>query len=91
MLIASSQGDSTFVEYTLRGRYRRTFSIVSGRYDSVQNSDGAASAPPISGRASPTGLLVVHDGENTPAVIADGETRPNTNFKFVPWGKRSWS
>ena len=35
----------------------------------------------------PGGLLVVHDGENTPEVPGpDGEARPNTNFKFLDAG-----
>ena len=39
-----------------------------------------------SARTFPFGLLVVHDGENTPAVLdGEGETRGNTNFKYVPW------
>ena len=38
------------------------------------------------GAQFPQGLLVLHDGENTPAVVdAEGETRGNTNFKYVAW------
>ncbi|MEO3776238.1 phytase [Micromonospora sp. B11E3] len=35
----------------------------------------------------PTGLLVVHDGRNTPETPGeDGEARPDTNFKFLDAG-----
>ena len=53
----------------------------------MQHSDGAAVNSAYLGPRFPDGLLVVHDGENTPEVTADGEVRPNTNFKFVPWGR----
>jgi 3-phytase len=86
-LLVSSQGDSTFYVYDRRtttpvGR----FAVVDGpAADGAQHSDGAAVT-----RAAlpgyPAGLLVVHDGENTPDVPgADGEPRPNTNFKFIDW------
>ncbi|RZS43311.1 3-phytase [Herbihabitans rhizosphaerae] len=88
-LVASSQGDSTFSAFaitdtgiTATGRFR----VGRGyRIDGVQHSDGAAVTTAPLGRAFPNGLLVVHDGENTPAVSDGGETRPNTNFKFVRW------
>lgn len=33
------------------------------------------------------GLLVAHDGGNTPDVLGEeGEEPDNTNFKFVRWG-----
>ncbi|WP_206051008.1 phytase [Nocardioides speluncae] len=84
-LIVSSQGDNRFVEYTLRGRYLRTFTVAAGAVDSVEHSDGTAVTTAPLGPRFPTGLLVVHDGENTPAETADGEVRENTNFKLVPW------
>lgn len=84
-LIVSSQGDNRFAEYTLRGRYLRTFEVESGAVDSVEHSDGTAVTTTPLGPRFPTGLLVVHDGENTPEETADGEVRENTNFKFVPW------
>lgn len=87
-LIVSSQGDNRFAEYTLRGRYLRTFVVAAGAVDSVEHSDGAAVTTTPLGPRFPTGLLVVHDGENTPAVTADGEVRENTNFKFVRWSGR---
>ena len=54
--------------------------MVDGRRtDGVQHADGAAAvSTPLPGY--PRGLLVVHDGENTPD---DG--RVSTNFKYVDW------
>ena len=79
-LIASSQGDSTF--HALgdrgRGRYAGSFRIGDGGVDGVQESDGAqAVTAPLPG--FPGGLLVTHDGANTPA---PGK-RESTNFKFT--------
>lgn len=80
-LLVSSQGDSRFFVYdrstlALRG----TFVVADGpRTDGVQHSDGADVTPvPLPG--FPRGLLVLHDGENTPD---DG--RVSTNFKYVDW------
>ncbi|RLK59331.1 phytase [Actinokineospora cianjurensis] len=82
-LLASSQGDSTFVTYDItRGLPKHTggFTIAdSSTVDGVQHSDGAAVITTPLGRDYPHGLLVVHDGENSP-----GE-RESTNFKFVRW------
>ncbi|MGS2613053.1 hypothetical protein ACVCAH_00745 [Micromonospora sp. LZ34] len=51
-----------------------------------QECDGAAVvATPLPG--IPGGLLVVHDGRNTPeAPGEDGEARTDTNFKFLDAG-----
>jgi len=87
-LVVSSQGDDTFFTYDrLTNRPRGRFAVVDGpRTDGSQECDGAAVlATPLPG--FPGGLLVVHDGENTPAVPGpDGEARPNTNFKFLDAG-----
>ncbi|MEV4510225.1 phytase [Dactylosporangium sp. NPDC049525] len=82
-LLVSSQGDDTFYTYdrpTLRPTGR--FAVVDGaRADGSQACDGAAvTATALPG--FPGGLLVVHDGENTPA---SGD-RENTNFKFLDAG-----
>ena len=40
------------------------------------------------GSAYPSGLLVVHDGSNDPAVLVEDEgevENTSTNFKFVDW------
>ncbi|NMO54249.1 phytase [Actinoplanes sp. TBRC 11911] len=80
-LIVSSQGDSRFFVYDRRtNKPLRTFQVVDGRNtDGVQHSDGAA-VTPVALPGYPDGLLVLHDGENTP----DGG-RVSTNFKYVNW------
>ncbi|WP_018686458.1 phytase [Actinokineospora enzanensis] len=83
LLLASSQGDSTFAAYDLsrRARYTGGFAVVdSSTVDGVQHSDGAAVVTVPLGPDFPHGLLVLHDGENTP-----NDGRESTNFKFVPW------
>jgi 3-phytase len=88
-LLASSQGDDTFVVYSRRSnRYLTSFAVgANARFDGSQESDGAAvTSTPLPGY--PQGLLVVHDGNNTPDVVgADGEVRANTNFKYVDWAR----
>jgi 3-phytase len=81
-LLASSQGDSTFARYRVTPtglRYLGGFAVVDSQAtDGVQHSDGAAVTTAPLGRGFPHGLLVVHDGENTP----DGG-RVSTNFKLL--------
>jgi 3-phytase len=88
-LLASSQGDSTFVVYDRRDRneFVGAFQIVDGRTtDGVQHSDGATVLNVSLGSAFPRGVFVAHDGENAPDVVGDdGTVRENTNFKLVPW------
>jgi 3-phytase len=84
-LFASSQGDSTFARYRVDGgfRYVGGFEVVdSSATDGVQHSDGAAVTTTPLGPAYPRGLLVVHDGENTPAT----PDRTDTNFKLIRLG-----
>ncbi|MGC4890150.1 phytase [Micromonospora sp. DT227] len=86
-LIVSSQGDDTFYTYDRRtDRPTGRFAVVDGRVDGAQECDGAAvTATPLPGY--PGGLLVVHDGRNTPETVGgDGEARPDTNVKFVDAG-----
>lgn len=90
-LLASSQGDSTFVVYEREGdnAYVGTYEVgaaLGQRIDGAQHSDGAAVINVPLNSTFQSGLLVVHDGENTPEMFDDGgETRENTNFKFVKW------
>jgi 3-phytase len=89
-LLASSQGDDTFAVYTRSdNRYVGSFALVDApkrNADSVQESDGAAVINVPLGNAFEFGLLVTHDGDNTPQVLDEsGEVRPNTNFKFTSW------
>ncbi|MBW4560192.1 MAG: phytase [Mojavia pulchra JT2-VF2] len=86
-LLASSQGDNTFVAYTREGNneYVGNFAIGSnGTIDSVQESDGADVVNVPLGPNFPSGLFVTQDGSNEPAKIADDENI-NSNFKLVPW------
>lgn len=88
-LSASSQGDGTFSVWDIdEGQWEIEGSYEVGdgaAVDGVQHSDGSHIVSADLGRAYPMGLLVVHDGENTPDVPdGSGEPRPNTNFKFVP-------
>lgn len=79
-LLVSSQGDSRFYVYDRRTNRPLDdgFQVVDGpAADGVQHSDGAATvSTPLPG--FPTGLLVLHDGENTP-----DNGRTSTNFKFL--------
>jgi len=87
-LFASSQGDSTFAVYDLhrQGRYAGGFRVADAPgVDGVQHSDGAAVTSAPVGSAFPHGLLVTHDGENTPVTTGDdGAERVDTDFKLVP-------
>jgi 3-phytase len=80
-LIVSSQGDSRFFVYDRRTNKPLTFfSVTDGRTaDGVQHSDGAA-VTAVALPGYPKGLLVLHDGENTP-----NDDRTSTNFKYVDW------
>ncbi|WP_461119848.1 phytase [Saccharothrix stipae] len=83
-LIASSQGDSRFVAYERTGRnsYVGEFVVGSGRgNDAVEHSDGAHLVTADLGPDYRQGLLVVHDGERTPAA---GDL-PTTGFAYVSW------
>ncbi len=90
-LLASSQGDSTYAAFTREGdnAYLGNFAIgESGGVDSVEESDGADVINVPLGPDFPSGLLVVQDGSNEPAVVVneDGEVENvSSNFKFVPW------
>ncbi|MEH2422652.1 MAG: phytase [Nostoc sp.] len=86
-LLASSQGDSTFVAYTREGNneYVGNFAVGNnGSIDSVQESDGADVINVPLGPNFPFGLFVTQDGSNEPAKTIDGEN-VNSNFKLVPW------
>ncbi|PMB25643.1 5'/3'-nucleotidase SurE [Fischerella thermalis] len=90
-LLASSQGDSTFAVFRREGENEYLGSIViddGNGIDGVQESDGAAVINIPLGSEFPYGLLVVHDGDNEPAVLVedDGEIENiNTNFKYIDW------
>ncbi|MEU6865892.1 phytase [Streptomyces sp. NPDC046876] len=88
-LLASSQGDNTFVAYDrerdddneFEGAFRIT--AASASLDGSEVCDGAAALNAPLGSRYPRGLLVVQDGQETPG---DGD-REATGFKFVDLGK----
>ncbi|MER6363256.1 phytase [Kitasatospora sp. NPDC001527] len=88
-LLASSQGDDTFVAYDrerdddneFEGAFRIT--AASTTLDGSEVCDGAAALNAPLGNRYPNGLLVVQDGKETPA---DGD-REATGFKFVDLGE----
>ncbi len=94
-LLASSQGDSTFAAYRRTGSNRYVGGFVIGdrpagpgrpAVDGAQHSDGAAVVTTSLGPEFPGGLLVVHDGEDTPQhVDQNGEPRVGTNFVYSRW------
>lgn len=90
-LLASSQGNNTFVVYSRDGnnQYLGRFAVgPSGSIDGVQESDGADVINVPLGPNYPFGLFVTQDGSNDPAVLVEdnGELENiSTNFKFVPW------
>lgn len=87
-LLASSQGDNTFVAYDREvsdaNEYEGGFRVAaaSATLDGSEECDGAAALAAPLGPDFPDGLLVVQDGHDAPG---DGE-RPSTNFKFVDLG-----
>ncbi|MFI6864298.1 phytase [Streptomyces sp. NPDC050421] len=91
-LLASSQGDNTFIAYEREGdndyvgNFRVAPAAGADAIDGSEECDGAAVLNAPLGDAYPHGLLVVHDGFNAPDVTGeDGEVRTDTNFKFVDW------
>nr|WP_311774827.1 phytase [Nostoc sp. 2RC] len=90
-LLASSQGDNTFVAYTREGNndFICNFAVGNnGPIDSVQESDGADVINVPLGPNFPFGLFVTQDGSNEPGKIVSDEGEEeniSSNFKFVPW------
>ncbi|GLW57703.1 phytase [Kitasatospora phosalacinea] len=88
-LLASSQGDDTFVAYDRErdddNEYEGAFRITaaSTALDGSEVCDGAAALNAPLGTRYPHGLLVVQDGRETPG---DGD-REATGFKFVDLGE----
>lgn len=84
-LIASSQGNNTYVVYDRAPphAYRGTFRVGddAGGIDGAEDTDGLDVVSAPLGPHFPMGLLVVQDGIN---VAVDGSSA-NQNFKFVSW------
>jgi 3-phytase len=78
-LVASSQGNDSFVVYRRGGdnAYVTSFGIEKGNgIDGVDETDGIEVSTARLGPAFPRGVLVAQDGKND-----DG----NQNYKLVPW------
>ncbi|MEO1016554.1 MAG: phytase [Pseudomonadota bacterium] len=92
-LIASSQGDSTYVVFDRAGDndYLGSFVIgPSGDIDGAQETDGIEVTNLALNDTFESGLFVVQDGSNEPQSVfqdpEDGEIQNfNANFKLVPW------
>jgi 3-phytase len=87
-LLVSSQGDNTVAVYDRSGEnaYLGSFRVDDGVVDGVNETDGMMVTNIALGKAFPSGLLVMHDGNNQPRVYDDaGAERESTNFKFVDW------
>ncbi len=90
-LIASDEEDSTFAVYDRSGSnsFLGSFSIGAGEtIDGVENSEGLDIINVPLGEQFPSGLLVVQDDSNEPALVEvdleDGEIENvNSNFKYV--------
>ena len=84
-LLASSQGNNTYVVYDRAPphAYRGTFRVGdgAGTVDGTEDTDGVDVVASPLGPNYPMGLLVVQDGIN---VAPDGSDA-NQNFKFVSW------
>ena len=83
-LVASSQGNHTFVVYDRAPphAYRGTFRVgEAGALDGVEDTDGLHVVSAPLGPRYPMGLLVVQDGVN----LAPDGAEANQNFKLVSW------
>ena len=88
-LVASSQGNDTYVVYdrapphTYRGTFRVGGSAgAGGTVDGAEDTDGLQIVSTPLGPRYPMGLLVVQDGSNR----APDASEANQNFKLVSWG-----
>ena len=82
-LVASSQGNSSFVLYDRSPPhvYRGSFRVGTAGVDEVTDTDGIAIASAALGAGFPDGLLVVQDGDNRGST---GEAE-HQNFKLISW------
>ena len=91
ILSLHSQGNSTFAAFHLSGNneFLGSFAVkASDNIDAVEGTDGIDIANVPLSKQFTSGLLVVQDGSNEPAVVSpDPEDKEiqnfNTNFKYV--------
>ncbi|MEN9328194.1 MAG: hypothetical protein RI947_1002 [Candidatus Parcubacteria bacterium] len=77
-LMASSQGNNSYVVYRLGGStpvYVKTFKIVDGAVDGTSGTDGIDVTATALGSAFPNGVFIAQDGSNSGG---------NQNYKLVP-------
>jgi 3-phytase len=91
-LLASSQGDNTFVAYqrsganAFLGSFRVAPDADAEDPDGSEECDGAMVMNVPLGGTFDEGMFVVQDGYDAPEVLdGAGEPRTATNFKFVQW------
>jgi 3-phytase len=79
-LVASSQGNNTFVLYDrkLPNTPVTTFAVAAGTVDAVSYTDGLDVLSTPLGAAFPEGVFIAQDDRNDSG---------NQNYKLVPWGK----
>ncbi|NME66651.1 phytase [Flammeovirga aprica] len=82
-LVASSQGNFTYALFSLETeKYLKSFKIVSGEFDGVEETDGLEVCNMPMGEQYKKGILVVQDGFNY-----DGDSLKAQNFKIISWEK----
>lgn len=89
-LLVSSQGDNSVAVYDRAGAntYLGSFRVDDGAVDGVSETDGMMVSNVALGKSFPSGLLVMHDGDNQPQVYDEaGAEREGSNFKFVDWAE----
>ena len=77
-LIASSQGNNSFVIYRREdaNAFVKTFRIVAGKIDAVSETDGIHVTTAALGPQFPNGVFIAQDGM---------DDKGKQNFKLVPW------
>lgn len=83
-IILSSQGNNSYSIYKREGNndYIKSFRIVDGIVDGVEETDGLDFSNHAFNAAFPKGMMVVQDGFNF-----DGNKKKSQNFKIIDWRK----
>lgn len=81
-IVASIQGNNSYALFRREGNneYLKSFRIVDGVVDGVEETDGLDVTTHALGADYPAGILVVQDGFNY-----EGETKKSQNFKILDW------
>ncbi|MGI9526051.1 MAG: phytase [Weeksellaceae bacterium] len=83
-VILSSQGNNSYAIYKREGNneYIKSFRIVDGEIDGVEETDGLDFTHANLGSQFPKGIMVVQDGFNY-----DDKKKKSQNFKIIDWRK----